>query len=58
LVVISHDGHSIKHLDVLLELDFIERIPDTYPQRYRTIDSDVTNELFELNSAINPIGDG
>lgn len=56
--MISHDGHSIKHLDVLLELDFIERIPDTYPQRYRTIDSDVTNELFELNSAINPIGDG
>ncbi|MCH7661667.1 MAG: hypothetical protein IH933_14165, partial [Euryarchaeota archaeon] len=46
-----------KHLDVLLELELIEEIPDTYPQRYRITDSDVTRELFELNSAINAIGD-
>ena len=46
-----------KHLDILLELEIIEEIPETYPQRYRITDSEVTRELFELNSAINASDD-
>lgn len=44
-----------KHLDVLLELEIVEEVPNTHPQRYRIRDSEVTRELFELNSAINAI---
>lgn len=46
-----------KHLAVLLELKIIEEISETYPQRYRIQDSDVTRELFELNSAINSVSE-
>lgn len=42
-----------KHLDVLVEVGILEEIPETYPQRYRITDSEVTRELFELNSALN-----
>lgn len=45
-----------KHLGVLVELDVVEEIPDTHPQRYRLVESPVTKELFELNSAINTVG--
>lgn len=46
-----------KHLDLLLELDLVDEIPETHPQRYRIRDSEVTRTLFELNSAINAVGD-
>lgn len=42
-----------RYTDVLVDVDLIERVPDSYPQRYRLTDSAVTKELFELNSAIN-----
>lgn len=41
------------HVDLLLELDLIEAVPNTSPTRYRLADSDVVRELFELNSALN-----
>lgn len=41
------------HVDLLLELDLIERVPDTSPQRYRVADTDVVRELQEFNSALN-----
>lgn len=45
-----------KHLDVLVEVGILEDISETYPQRYRITDSEVTRELFELNSALNASG--
>lgn len=45
-----------RHLDVLLSVGLVEKLPDTHPQRYRISDSPVTEELFELNSAINAAG--
>ena len=42
-----------KHLEVLLDVNLIEEIPETHPQRYRISDSEVTKELFGFNSAIN-----
>ena len=42
-----------KHREVLLEVELIEEVPDTYPQRYRITDSPATKELFAFNSAIN-----
>lgn len=44
-----------KHIDLLVEVDIVEELPDTYPQRYRIEDSAVTRELFELNSALNAV---
>lgn len=41
------------HVDVLLELEVIEGVPGTSPQRYRVADSEVVQTLFELNSALN-----
>jgi predicted AAA+ superfamily ATPase len=41
------------YTDLLLEVDVIEEVPGTTPQRYRVADSDVVRELFELNSALN-----
>lgn len=43
------------HVDRLLELKLIERVPDTSPQRYRVADSDVVQELLEFNSALNAV---
>lgn len=42
-----------KHLDMLVEIGILEQIPEAYPQRYRITNSEVTRELFELNSALN-----
>jgi response regulator of citrate/malate metabolism len=42
-----------RYIAVLVDVDLIETVPETYPQRYRLTDSAVTRELFELNSAIN-----
>lgn len=41
------------HLDLLLETDVVEPVPNTSPQRYRVAESAVVEELFALNSALN-----
>jgi len=41
------------YVDVLLEVDIIEEVPSTSPTRYRLADSEVVEELFALNSALN-----
>jgi len=41
------------YIDRLLEVDIVEEVPNTSPQRYRVAESDVVAELFELNSALN-----
>ncbi|ACM56657.1 hypothetical protein [Halorubrum lacusprofundi] len=45
------------YADLLLEAELIEEIPNTSPRRYRVADSDVVRELFELNSALNSVGE-
>lgn len=44
------------YADLLVEVEVIEEVPNTSPQRYRVADSDVVRELFELNSALNSVG--
>lgn len=41
------------YTDLLLELNVIEPVPNTSPQRYQLAESNVVQELFELNSALN-----
>lgn len=41
------------YVGLLLEVDVIEEVPETTPQRYRLAESPVVEELFELNSALN-----
>lgn len=41
------------YIDLLLEVDVVEELPNTSPRRYRVADSDVVQELFALNSALN-----
>jgi len=41
----------------LLEVELIEEVPDTSPRRYRVSDSNVVQELFALNSALNNVGE-
>lgn len=45
------------YIDLLLEVDIVEEVPNTTPQRYRVAESDVVRELFEFNSAINAAGE-
>jgi len=45
------------YIDLLLETDVIEEVPNTSPRRYRVAKSDVVQELFELNSALNAAGE-
>lgn len=45
------------YTDLLLEVEVIEEVPNTSPRRYRVADSDVVRELFELNSALNNVGE-
>jgi len=45
------------YIDHLLETDVIEEVPNTSPRRYRVAKSDVVQELFELNSALNVAGE-
>lgn len=47
-------GTYIEHL---LKLDVVEEVPNTSPRRYRVAESDVVQELFELNSALNAVKD-
>ena len=46
-----------KYIDRLVDLDIVEAVPNTSPRRYRVADSDVVEELFALNSALNAAGD-
>ncbi|MDB2266016.1 MULTISPECIES: hypothetical protein [Halorubrum] len=45
------------YTDLLCEVELIEDVPNTSPRRYRVADSDVVRELFELNSALNSVGE-
>ncbi len=46
-----------KYIDLLLETDIVEEVPNSSPRRYQVANSDVVRELFELNSALNTAGD-
>jgi hypothetical protein len=43
--------------DLLIELELTEEVPNTSPRRYRVADNIVVRELFELNSALNSVGE-
>jgi len=43
------------YTDLLLEVEVIEEVQNTSPRRYRVADSNVVQELFELNSALNNV---
>jgi Fic family protein len=45
------------YIDLLLETEVVEEVPNTSPRRYRVAKSDVVQELFELNSALNVAGE-
>lgn len=45
------------YIDLLLEAEVLEAVPNTSPQRYRVAESTVVEELFALNSAINSVGE-
>ena len=45
------------YIDLLLETEVVEEVPNTSPRRYRVARSDVVEELFELNSALNVAGE-
>jgi Fic family protein len=45
-----------KYIDLLLETDVVEDVPNSSPRRYRVADGDVVRALFELNSALNTAG--
>lgn len=46
-----------KYIDLLLETAIVEEIPDSSPRRYQVTKSDVVQELYELNSALNVAGE-
>lgn len=41
------------YIELLVEVNVVERVPETRPERYRVTTSPVVQELYELNSAIN-----
>ena len=45
------------YTDLLLEVEVIETVPNTSPQRYRLAESAVVEELFALNSALNAVAE-
>ena len=45
-----------KYIELLLETEVVEEIPNSSPRRYRIANSDVVEELFALNSALNTAG--
>lgn len=45
------------YIEVLLETEVVEEVPNTSPRRYQVARSDVVQELFELNSALNAAGE-
>ena len=44
------------YTELLQEVELIEEVPNTAPQRYRVADSAVVRELHEFNSALNNVG--
>jgi predicted transcriptional regulator len=46
-----------KYIDLLVETGIIEEVANSSPRRYRVAKSDVVQELFELNSALNAAGE-
>lgn len=46
-----------KYIDLLLETDVVEEVPNSSPRRYQVANSNVVQELFELNSALNSAGE-
>lgn len=45
------------YIDLLLEVEIVEEVPNTSPQRYQLARSPVVEELFALNSALNSVGE-
>jgi len=45
------------YIDLLQEVDIVEEVPNTSPRRYRLAESEVVQELFEFNSALNASGE-
>jgi predicted transcriptional regulator len=45
------------YIDLLLDTDIVEEVPNTSPRRYRVAESAVVKQLFELNSALNATGE-
>jgi len=45
------------YIDLLLETEVVEEVPNTSPRRYQVANSEVVQELFELNSALNVAGE-
>jgi len=46
-----------RYVDLLVDVEIFEEVPNSSPQRYRVADSVVVEELFELNSAIGATGE-
>jgi Fic family protein len=46
-----------KYIDLLMETEIVEEIPNSSPRRYQVAKSDAVQELFELNSALNAGGE-
>lgn len=49
---------SVKnHLNLLLDINVLERVEGTHPQRYRfNADSDVSEAIIRLDAAMNAVG--
>jgi predicted AAA+ superfamily ATPase len=45
------------YIDLLLETEIVEEVPNTSPRRYRVAKSEVVKQLFELNSVLNVAGE-
>ena len=46
-----------KYIDRLIETEIVEEVANSSPRRYQVATSDVVQELFELNSALNAAGE-
>lgn len=45
------------YIDLLQELELIEPVPNTSPQRYQVAQSEVVEELYAFNSALNTVAE-
>jgi hypothetical protein len=45
------------YVDLLVEMDVLETVPNSSPRRYRVAESAVVQQLHELNSALNTAGE-
>ena len=46
-----------KYIDLLIETEIVEEVANSSPRRYQVARSDAVQELFELNSALNTVGE-